>query len=225
MDPKKNKNPINMAEFKELQKELCDKAKGKNACQDQYNRAVLATNETELLKVIYDNINWCIENKCITTEYLEKFDHEKYLNSGIANTGKENTGFTNSGNWNSGDSNSGDSNSGYRNSGAFCTDNDPKAILFNKESSITVKEWERSRAFSLMCNLNFTFRVYANEMTDQEKLDNPKYETTEGYLKTISYKEGWANFWGNLNETDKKIFTNIENFDKDIFEEITGIKI
>ncbi len=147
-------------------------------------------------------------------------------NSGYRNSGNWNSGDSNSGNWNSGDRNSGDSNSGYRNSGAFCTDQNPKAILFNRESSMTVKEWENSKAFNIMVNhLNFTFWIYENNMNDQEKKDHPKYETTGGYLKTISVHEGWVNMWGNLSDNDKKAFTEIENFSAEIFEEITGIKI
>ena len=75
-----------------------------------------------------------------------------------------------------------------------------------------------------MRGLDFTFWISSREMTDQEKKDNPKHETTEGYLKTISYKEGWANFWGNLTEESKQVFLDIENFDAEIFMEITGIE-
>jgi hypothetical protein len=123
--------------FEQLKTELLVKAKAKGACADQYKRAAAATNETDLLKVIYENIDWCIGNECISNSYLIKFTPEILLASGLANTGKENTGvansgyrnsgyrnsgyrnsgYRNSGNWNSGDSNSGDSNSGNWNSG------------------------------------------------------------------------------------------------------------
>ena len=73
--------------------------------------------------------------------------------------------------------------------------------------------------------LNFTFWINESEMTDLEKEKYPKYKTTQGYLKTISQKEGWSNMWGNLNDEDKKEFISLPNFDSAIFEEITGIKV
>lgn len=162
-----------------------------------------------------------MKKKIVSNEYFSNFSADSYLNSGIANTGKENTGLANSGNWNSGNW-----NSGYRNSGAFCLNNNPKIFLFDKETNILVRDWEGSRPYQLMNNLlNFTFWIYPSEMSEKEKQDNPKYETTEGYLKTISYKEGWDNMWGNLSDKDKSEFTSLPNFDSSIFESITGIKI
>lgn len=90
---------------------------------------------------------------------------------------------------------------------------------------MTVKEWEASKACQLMNGLNFTFWIPSDIMSEQEKTDHPKHETTGGYLKAISQKEGWINFWGNLTDENKQVFLAIENFDAAIFEEITGIKI
>jgi hypothetical protein len=145
-------------------------------------------------------------------------------NSGDRNSGDSNSGYRNSGNWNSGDRNSGDSNSGYRNSGAFCTDNNPYLILFNKQTKIRVRDWESHPACQLMNKLDLTIWVPVSIMTDAEKAANPKHEAPEGYLKTISHKEAWANMWHNLDTKSKNIFTSLENFDAKIFEEITGIK-
>jgi hypothetical protein len=103
--------------FEELKTELLVKAKAKGACADQYKRAAAATNETDLLKVIYENLGWCLDHQCISNAYLIKFTPEILLASGLANTGKENTGVANSGDRNSGDSNSGNWNSGNWNSG------------------------------------------------------------------------------------------------------------
>lgn len=190
-------------------------------CEDQLNRVKRATDEASLLVVIYENLNWCSERKFLTTVYFEKFDKETFINSGIANTGLECTGFANSGNWNSGDS-----NSGYRNSGAFCANSNPKVWLFDKPTDIYVRDWEQSRPFRLMLNgLSFTFWINASEMNEQEKKANPKYETTEGYLKTIPHNKGWANFWGNLSDEDKKEFTSLPNFDASTFFKCTGIQL
>jgi hypothetical protein len=147
-------------------------------------------------------------------------------NSGNWNSGNWNSGDSNSGNWNSGNRNSGDSNSGYRNSGAFCVDTNPVMFLFDKPcNKMTVLEWESSRACKLMSNIDPTIWVPSSIMSESEKVKNPKWETTEGYLKTISMKDAWANFWGNLNAVDRSEFTSLENFDAAIFFEITGITV
>ena len=264
-----------MENFKNAKDQLLKLAKEKNACSDQYKRAYSAETPQELLKVVYDNLNWCSNNKVITNTWLNLFPADILLESGCANTGIENTGFgnsgdrnsgywnsgyrnsgdgnsgyrnsgdrnsgdsnsgdsnsgdwnsgyRNSGNWNSGYRNSGDSNSGYRNSGAFCTDNSPKMILFNKPcKTMTVRDWENSRAYFIMRNLETHIWVQSNIMTDAEKENNKSHEITGGYLKIISLKDAWANLWGNLTDENKAVFTSLENFDAAIFEEITGIK-
>jgi hypothetical protein len=146
-------------------------------------------------------------------------------NSGNRNSGDSNSGYRNSGNWNSGNRNSGDSNSGYRNSGAFCTDEDPQVILFDKPTKMTVKEWEQTRACQLMYNIDPTVWVPWSIMTEEERKRNPKYEASEGYTKSIPMTEAWANFWGNLPDEDKQLFLDLPNFDAEKFKKITGIKV
>jgi hypothetical protein len=148
-----------------------------------------------------------------------------YRNSGDRNSGDSNSGYRNSGNWNSGDRNSGDSNSGYRNSGAFCTDSDPKLVLFDKLTNITVREWEQMRVVRLMSNIDPTIWVPSSIMTAEEKKQNPKWETAEGYLKSIPIHDAWKNAWGNFSEDDKQEFLTLPGFDKDKFKEITGIEV
>lgn len=98
-------------------------------------------------------------------------------------------------------------------------------ILFNKESSMTVREWEQTKACQLMYSIDPTVWVPWNAMSEAEKKANPKYEASEGYTKAIPMKEAWANAWGNWSDENKKLLTSLENFDAKIFEEITGIKI
>ena len=146
-------------------------------------------------------------------------------NSGDWNSGDCNSGDCNSGNWNSGDRNSGDCNSGYRNSGAFCLDPNPKVWLFDKPTDIPVREWEQSRACQILYSLDPTIWVPSSVMTNEEKEAHPHWETTDGYLKTITRQEAWKNLWGNLSDSDKKAFTTLPNFDAEIFFKITGIKV
>jgi hypothetical protein len=97
--------------------------------------------------------------------------------------------------------------------------------LFDKPTKIKVREWENHKAVQIMSEfLNQTIWVPQNIMTEEEKKSHPKYETTEGYLKTITLKEAWKNMWPNLSEANKKVFTTLPNFDWKKFTEITGIE-
>ncbi len=62
-------------------------------------------------------------------------------------------------------------------------------------------------------------------MTAVEKKENPKAETTEGYLKQFTYKEAWSNFWKETDEENRQKFLNLPNFDAEIFKDITGIEV
>ena len=144
------------------------------------------------------------------------------------NTGIENTGNWNSGNWNSGyrnsgDRNSGNWNSGYWNSGYWNSDT-PKARMFNKDTNLTHEE-----AFGLLPeifqNLVITEWVSFSDMTAEEKKEWPKAYVCDGYLKTHDYKAAWATLWKKATKEDIEKTKSLPNFDADIFEEITGIKI
>ena len=145
-------------------------------------------------------------------------------NSGNWNSGDKNSGYRNSGDKNSGDRNSGNENSGDWNSGIFNTD-EPKMRAFNKECDMTMSEWISSDRY---IHFNIPLNVWQNEggMTSKEKKEIDGWEQTGGYLKTLEYKEAWAEWWKE-NKSDKMIkkIKRLPNFDTDIFEEITGIKI
>lgn len=132
-------------EFESLKNELIENVKPHSPCASEYKRALSATNEEELLKVIYDNIGWCSETKTVSNEYFAKFDP--------------------------------------------------------------------------------TIWVQWSAMSGEEQKANPKIEASEGYTKSIIMKEAWANAWGNWSEENRKEFTSLENFDAEIFKEITGITV
>jgi hypothetical protein len=146
-------------------------------------------------------------------------------NSGDQNSGDQNSGYRNSGNWNSGDRNSGDQNSGYRNSGAFCTNDNPEVWLFDKPSGILVKDWENHQAVQILLrNLEINIWIYSNSMSDAEKEAHPGWQVRDGYLKTISLKEAWANMWPNLDQRSRQVFLDLPNFSWEKFTHITGIE-
>ena len=62
-------------------------------------------------------------------------------------------------------------------------------------------------------------------MTDTEKAEHPEHEKTGGYLKTIPFKDACILMWDKLDDDEKKAVTEMPNFDADVFEEITGIKV
>ena len=148
-------------------------------------------------------------------------------NSGNRNTGGWNSGDRNTGGWNSGDRNSGDWNAGRFHTGAFNTGKDHTIMLFNKPSKWTFQEWHNSSARAIMAccpSEAITWIKYAN-MTAEEKESHAECETTRGYLKEINYIDKRQAWWDNLPETDRRTVMDLPNFDPEIFEACTGIKV
>ena len=66
--------------------------------------------------------------------------------------------------------------------------------------------------------------VNSEDMTDEEKAVNSTYKTTGGYLKVLDESECSQIWWDGLTDEEKRIIKAIPNYDKETFEEITGIK-
>ena len=157
-------------------------------------------------------------------------------NTGNRNTGDRNTGDCNTGDWNTGDCNTGNRNTGDRNTGdwnkssfntgCFNTE-EQKIMLFNKPSDMTYNDWLRSDARYLLNQIpkDVVEWVYEEDMTDEEKAANPTYETTGGYLKVLDESECGQLWWGSLSDFQKNYIKSIPNFDAEIFEQCTGIKV
>jgi hypothetical protein len=138
-----------------------------------------------------------------------------------------NTGNHNSGNWNSGDWNTCDGTSG-----CFNTTKISKIYLFNKPSEWTYETWASSVARHV---LNFMPAIHPvwiryESMSEEEKSTHPEAECTGGYLKTSEYlktagQTARQKWWDSLEEEDKKAVLSIPNFNKTIFQEITGIDV
>ena len=154
-------------------------------------------------------------------------------NTGIGNSGYGNSGNINSGHNNSGDRNSGDNNSGYinsgcnnsgdRNSGDFNTTTPEIANFFNKPCKL--KDWDNTKKPDFISNVNLNQWIIWSDMSGDEKKENKDAFVTDGYLKTISYKEAWKIAFDSASKEDIKLLKTLPNFDADIFEEITGIKL
>ena len=151
--------------------------------------------------------------------------------TGRCNTGNCNTGDWNTGNWNTGDCNTGNWNTGdwnksSFNNGCFMTE-EPKIMLFNKQSELTYRQWMDSSARYLLNQIpkNVIEWVYSSDMTDEEKAANPTFETTGGYLKVLDEFECGQLWWNDLTDDKKAVIKSLPNFDAEIFEQCTGIKI
>jgi hypothetical protein len=100
-------------------------------------------------------------------------------------------------------------------------------MLFNKPSDMTYREWMNSDARYLLNQIpkNVVELVYEEDMTDEEKLANPTYETTGGYLKVLDESECGQLWWDGLPDRQKNIIKAIPNFDANIFQQCTGIEV
>ena len=160
-------------------------------------------------------------DKCCTNklEIVREIPWQELLT--IVNTGKDCTGLCNTGDWNTGDWNKSSSNTGCFNT------KEQKIMLFNKPSNMTYNDWLRSDARYLLNQIpkDVVEWVYEENMTDEEKTAHPTYETTGGYLRVLDESESAQIWLDGLSESDKSTIKAIPNFDCEIFEECTGIKI
>ena len=169
-----------------------------------------------------------------------------YRNTGYMNTGNMNAGFGNTGDWNTGDWNTGDWNTGYRNTGDWNTGNwntgdwnkvsyssgcfnttKQTITMFNKPCDWTLTDWFGCKARGLLNQLpkKGVEWIYLSDMSDEEKAAHPTCETTDGYLKILDESKCAQLWWNVLPEEDKQVILSLPNFDADIFEECTGIRI
>ena len=148
-----------------------------------------------------------------------------HRNSGHRNSGHWNSGYGNSGNGNSGDVNSGNGSSGYGNSTNFETgifnSEEGKLRMFNKQTDTKWEDIDHPH-FNEFYVAKWIQEI---EMTEKEKIDNPMFSVTGGYLKKYEYKEAWTNFWRDTDKENRKKFLALPNFDAQVFFDITGIDV
>ena len=147
-------------------------------------------------------------------------------NTGNYNTGNYNTGNYNTGDYNTGDWNTGDWNTGDYNTGCFMTE-EQKISMFDKPSEWTYQDWLGSDARYLLNQIpkNVVKWVCSEDMTDEEKTEHPTYETADGYLKVLDESDCGQLWWGSLSDCQKNTIKALPNFEPEIFEKCTGIKI
>jgi len=147
-------------------------------------------------------------------------------NTGSCNTRDHNIGSYNTGEYNTGNYNTGDWNKSSFNTGCFMTE-EQKIFMFNKPSNWSYRDWMNSEARQLLNQIqkNVVKWIYSENMTDEEKAEHPTHETTGGYLKVLNESECGQLWWNSLTARQKSIIKALPNFDPEIFEQCTGIRV
>ena len=98
--------------------------------------------------------------------------------------------------------------------------------MFNKPSDWSYTDWIDSYAIHLLNQIpkKVVEWICEEDMTDEEKAKYPSCKTTGGYLKTLDESECGQIWWDSLSDGQKETIRNIPNYDKEIFEKVTGIK-
>lgn len=165
-------------------------------------------------KVVTDGVKSCTDK----LEIVREIPWEEVLR--IVNMGKNCTGDSNTG-----DRNTGDWNKSSFNTGCFMTE-EQKIMFFNKPSDWTYNDWLRSDARYLLNQAPKKVDwIYLEDMTDEEKAEHPTRETTGGYLKVLDESDCGQLWWDSLPDHQKDTIKALPNFDPEIFEQCTGIKI
>ena len=165
----------------------------------------------------HDDWGWWLFNACRNAGLFQEITGRGYRNSGYRNSGHGNSGDGNSGDRNSGGWNSGDGNSGY-----FNPDSPSVVRVFGQDCRTDL--WDS--AYKPMF-LRFSMRgwVGSDEMTDEEKLDNPLHTITGGILRVYGYKEAFQRSWEKADHVDRIRVKDLPNFDAEIFYQISGIDL
>lgn len=161
----------------------------------------------------------------------------------LVNLGKGCTGLRNSGNYNSGDWNV----TSFSN-GCFNTKS-PKIFLFNKLSDWTYYDWLNSNAREIITSIPFNTLKEKDANTEyqvtsgflkQIERGTGRQKWWDGLFRIFGHKwkksetgkqKRWDDlsdrqkWWDGLSDREKKAVMNLPNFDRDIFKEITGIRV
>ena len=159
------------------------------------------------------------DDKCVTDKIKiirEISKDEMYI---LGNEGKDNKGLGNTG-----DRNTGDWNKTNRSTGVFCNE-EPKMMMFNKETDMTWEEWRNSEAYDILTRVTKSKWIWYDDMTEDEKEKYKSAKTCDGYLKEIERKAGTKEWWNSLETYEKATIVQLPNFDLDIFNDIMEFKV
>lgn len=135
-------------------------------------------------------------------------------NCGYKNTGDRNIGCGNTGGNNIGDNNTGSFNLGNNHCGFFCTEEQP-IYMFNKPTNLTFKEITDLPA------MKYAQNYFSSNPVSIKSLQNGAPSSMREIAKQENQRI-WDNF---LDRQIKYMIYDLPNFDANIFEQITGIKV
>ena len=141
---------------------------------------------------------------------------------GHMSTGNNSTGFGSTGFGSTGNNSTGDWSISNHSTGHFSIEDYSGFGCFDKPC--TQDEWDDAYKPDFLY-FELTEWIEEGEMTDQEKKDNPSYQTTWGYLKVHDYKEAFLDSWNNADPEDRMRIKELPNFCPKKFKEISGIDI
>jgi hypothetical protein len=98
-------------------------------------------------------------------------------------------------------------------------------MMFNKPTDMTYEEWQETRAFDLLSNMNKSEWVWYDSMTNEEKTKYPSSKTCDGYLKEYTRKESATKWWNSLDKFDKAEIFGLPNFNLSVFNDIMELEI
>ena len=171
-----------------------------------------------------------VTNEIKIVKELSWYEILDLCNTGYFNTGNWNTGNCNTGNWNTGNCNTGNWNTGdwniTSNITGFFNTVEPQRYIFNKSSDVPLSVVHRNPGYIAMTRV-FSLNTWVPEekMSEEEKERHPECLTTGGYLKRVDYKTACKIMWSKMTDKEKSAVKDLPNFDADIFEEITGIRV
>ena len=147
--------------------------------------------------------------------------------TGDLSTGGYSTGGYSTGHWSTGYRSTGDHSTGNwsisnYSTGHFSTEDYAGFGAFNKPC--TPDEWVNAYKPDWLY-FNLAEWVATDEMSDQEKEDNPSYKTTDGYLKVYGYQEAFKKSYNEATREEQHKIKELPNFDADVFFTISGIRI
>jgi hypothetical protein len=93
--------------------------------------------------------------------------------------------------------------------------------IFNIDVSKDIYE----KAINTKPSFELSVSIWRKEedMTKEEKKNVSTWSQMGGYLKTLSYKDAWAEAWPKASDDFKKWVKGLPNFSPEIFENITGL--
>ena len=96
-------------------------------------------------------------------------------------------------------------------------------MMFNKP--ITQEEYDTQIKYLNAKNFKLPIAKWVEYKDLSKKEQTTTVKQLGGLLKTPSYEDAWKEMWNEINQEDRNFFKTLLNFDADIFEKITGIKI